>query len=1019
MDSLRDFSTTFEQSKPSQDSYDLDESLYNDQLSFIYDEIAYDKISLINLSFKYYMIVNRKRKAEIDTLRNKRNNKFLLNYNEETYKFVNNKIETAFENAMLACYTDFSEITQPLLSRDTINDLVALYKQYLPQHYECSMIMLGYNRKITLNKYHHLQQTGFYDRIVFYQYLTQGRVRYNHLFTFWGMVSTASAYARGQIQLEHNTFFGNSTSLNTLMRNTKSWRENMNSAIHSRLENEESIVACLDNNQKGYCVKYQRFGKSNNFVKVTGCVMKKYNYSSLEDNEVCDKVELTYCTQSIPSPSGMPHFENTVMTGSKIFDIMLDLFQDDESKLRTDICLSFIEENPDFSGERVDAYEKLISIFYSINLLRMATAGCYSRGKDEIRFVDNLPEDCQTETVKDLIKETNSLKSTFIFKNSKIFQHRVVSKWNRYYNKISEFIVPQVYLHDEITTDGYAKCIIELMSLHGILVKGSSDDDNHKWILGPKWNEKTIILCLDGLSLDRHRGFYNKLIKIPLSFTNAYKQSLTFQKALTRVIEVSGPLHTSFHMLQVIYIVYKCILKTSQHCIGWKKLKFGKVSECYKPCIYLLDILFEEVYRLLLFRYLSTNHDDFVTALSDKSIEHSAEILSIEVTMGFEKFIEEGIKTTTDQRWKLMLCFYKLALRFKLYEQSMKSGDAVAMEAIERDFCGIFLLLEKNNYVEIVLSQMEKKYSHVNYKQLQEIRINSSCRYFQNQKNKHYYSMHVLDEVMENVNMWVKGLPLGDNEESWVLHSPNVTLARKCLQFDKVEYRRGLINFDKYIEDGVFEEREYTKSLYVSPRKSVEKKRIFEFLVKYVNKETPNRQSSPKEMISVLDTLETKLDEKYHKQDNTSHSNNDDDDLNEVIDNINSLTEISQNNNVNDDQTSIHSELSDDNNESDDEYDNQQSSHIGVPSCHHKYATCDLYMSGKEEMNKRNFIVTRIRKKQRFDRNRMFINDLFQKIDNERNSESSYLQWLRHQSQSDESPSFSSKFRLMRQLNKL
>ena len=32
-------------------------------------------------------------------------------------------------------------------------------------------------------------------------------------------------------------------------------------------------------------------------------------------------------------------------------------------------------------------------------------------------------------------------------------------------------MVPPVFLYDEITTDGYGKCVIELMTQHGILEK--------------------------------------------------------------------------------------------------------------------------------------------------------------------------------------------------------------------------------------------------------------------------------------------------------------------------------------------------------------------------------------------------------------------------------------------------------------------------------------------------------------------------------------------------------------------
>ena len=107
-----------------------------------------------------------------------------------------------------------------------------------------------------------------------------------------------------------------------------------------------------------------------------------------------------------------------------------------------------------------------------------------------------------------------------------------------------------------------------------------------------------------------------------------------------------------------------------------------------------------------------------------------------------------------------------------------------------------------------------------------------------------YSPYHVLDEVMENVNMWVKSLPLGDDTDSWVNHSPNVVAARRCLLFDRVEYRRGLVNFEKLIDEKVTEEREYNRNKYVPPRKVVEKKRMFEFLMSYFKQEIDDRTVS-------------------------------------------------------------------------------------------------------------------------------------------------------------------------------
>ena len=54
---------------------------------------------------------------------------------------------------------------------------------------------------------------------------------------------------------------------------------------------------------------------------------------------------------------------------------------------------------------------------------------------------------------------------------------------------------------------------------------------------------------MNGLSLNHHRTFQEKLVKLPYAYTKVVKQSIIFQKALTQVIDISGPLHIAFHML--------------------------------------------------------------------------------------------------------------------------------------------------------------------------------------------------------------------------------------------------------------------------------------------------------------------------------------------------------------------------------------------------------------------------------------------------------------------------------------
>jgi hypothetical protein len=146
-----------------------------------------------------------------------------------------------------------------------------------------------------------------------------------------------------------------------------------------------------------------------------------------------------------------------------------------------------------------------------------------------------------------------------------------------------------------------------------------------------------------------------------------------------------------------------------------------------------------------------------------------------------------------------------------------KNGDFLIMEEIENDFCGVFLLMGKTKYYELCLSQMERRYSDISQSELNEIRINASCRYRKDNKNK-VYVMHVLDEMMENVNGWTKMLPLGADQDSWIEHSPNVMVARRCLNFVNNECRRGLINFEDAVNDNHdLQPQEHEYSKYIQP----------------------------------------------------------------------------------------------------------------------------------------------------------------------------------------------------------
>ena len=92
--------------------------------------------------------------------------------------------------------------------------------------------------------------------------------------TFWAIVSAADSYANGGSEktiygLVHSGYW---TTMFTFLKKTREWREKMPTEMADLFHTKLKVVCCLDNNQKGFALKYQYNGSSNTFIKVTGTV---------------------------------------------------------------------------------------------------------------------------------------------------------------------------------------------------------------------------------------------------------------------------------------------------------------------------------------------------------------------------------------------------------------------------------------------------------------------------------------------------------------------------------------------------------------------------------------------------------------------------------------------------------------------------------------------------------------------------------------------------------------------------
>ena len=145
LDQLRDYSDNFTHVSIGNNDDELKH--LNNVLSFIYDEVYGDKLSMMNLLSKYYMMMNRRNKLLYDNLNSKKDIPLKFDFKDERFKFVNDVVDQTFQRAIEKCYNDFSSVTEPLLTRTEVEYLVDTYKHHLTEHYNFMMIMLGFDKK--------------------------------------------------------------------------------------------------------------------------------------------------------------------------------------------------------------------------------------------------------------------------------------------------------------------------------------------------------------------------------------------------------------------------------------------------------------------------------------------------------------------------------------------------------------------------------------------------------------------------------------------------------------------------------------------------------------------------------------------------------------------------------------------------------------------------------------------------------------------------------------------------------
>ena len=133
--------------------------------------------------------------------------------------------------------------------------------------------------------------------------------------TSWAMIAAGANYGRGigDIINRRATFLGASTVTRIFLRKVTPYGKSMKDDITVTLSTVHKTVWTLDNNQLGHPLKHQRFGSSNDFVKVTGRTCRQCIENLIDIGEENDKrVIITYIDQSVINQIGFSVFERDV-----------------------------------------------------------------------------------------------------------------------------------------------------------------------------------------------------------------------------------------------------------------------------------------------------------------------------------------------------------------------------------------------------------------------------------------------------------------------------------------------------------------------------------------------------------------------------------------------------------------------------------------------------------------------------------------------------------------------------------
>jgi hypothetical protein len=179
------------------------------------------------------------------------------------------------------------------------------------------------------------------------------------------------------------------------------------------------------------------------------------------------------------------------------------------------------------------------------------------------------------------------------------------------------------------------------------------------------------------------------------SFVRHHAQVEELRKAMDRTMLAAGYLHAhGFHALGPVHAVhFGGFIQPMQTALGWKRIEHSKVKKCYEQAAFLVLLMLNECKR--------QPHDAFLFQMDPPEratvlfLVQDEEAMAEHVGKAFPKWMELRLKESTDEDFKRLLNFVKMARKHRFGPQSMRNGCAIATEWACLNFAGACLVLGK------------------------------------------------------------------------------------------------------------------------------------------------------------------------------------------------------------------------------------------------------------------------------------------------------------------------------------